>query len=426
MSTALAIGAVSAVLRNILDNGLVDAAVAVGAPVKVTAIAPDLIQLDDATAPPQLNLFMYRVTPNSGYRNVGLPSREGATRLSNPPLALNLHYLLTAYGQADLQAEILLGYGMHLLHERPFLDRDTIRKALSFTPLDPTILPDAFRDPPAANLAEQLEALRITFEPMDTEELSRMWSATQSHYRPSAGYEVSVVLIEATQPATAPLPVLTRTVEATPALVPPYPTITAVEPSGGKEVAELGDVVTLRGHHLDGTSTVVRFSHRLVATPHEMAIGTVTDAGAIEVTLPTGAGANADWPAGIWSVTASLMRPGDLAPRQTNTVAVLLAPTPDLGDEVVTRDGSTGAVIVTLDVTPHVRPEQTAVLAIGTAEAVAPARTATEDQLTFEFGALPAGEAWVRLRVDGVESPLVDRSTMPPTFIAGRSLTVPS
>ena len=90
MSTALAIGAVSAVLRNILDNGLVDAAVAVGAPVKVTAIAPDLVPLDDATAPPQLNLFMYRVSPNTGYRNAALPSRDGSARLTNPPLALNL------------------------------------------------------------------------------------------------------------------------------------------------------------------------------------------------------------------------------------------------------------------------------------------------------------------------------------------------
>jgi hypothetical protein len=425
MSTALAIGAVSAVLRNILDNGLVGAAPAVGAPVKVTALAPDLIQLDDGAAPPQLNLFMYRVTPNIGYRNAALPSRDGAARLTNPPLALNLHYLLTAYGHADLQAEILLGYGMHLLHERPFLDRDTIRKALSFTPLDPMILPDAFRDPPAANLAEQLEALRITFEPMDTEELSRMWSATQASYRPSAGYEVSVVLIEATEPADSPLPVLTRTVTATPALVPPYPTITAVEPPDAKEVAELGDVVTLRGHHLAGTSGVVRLSHRLVATPHEINVGNVTDPGSVAITLPTGPTANADWPAGIWSVSLEVVPPGEPHARQTNTVAMLLAPTPDLTDEVLNRDGGTGAVTVTLDVTPDVRPEQVAVLAIGTAEATAATRTADASQLTFEFGALSAGPAWVRLRVDGMESPLVDRSVDPPAFIAGRSVTVP-
>jgi hypothetical protein len=423
MSTALAIGAVSAVLRNVLDNGLVDAALAVGAPVKVTALAPDLIELDDPTAPPRLNVFLYRVTPNPGYRNAALPSRDGAARLTNPPLALNLHYLLTAYGSEDLHAEMLLGYGMQLLHERSFLDRDTIRKALSLTPLDPSILPDAFRDPPAANLAEQLESLRISWQPLDTEELSRLWSAMQSHYRPSAAYEVSVVLIEATEPATSPLPVLTRGVTAMPSLLPPYPTITSAAPDG-KDVAELSDVVTLRGHHLDGTGAVVRFEHRLVATPHEVAVGTVAAGDAIEVTLPSGPGANADWPAGIWSVSAALTRPGDTAPRRTNTVALLLAPEPDAGAAVVTRDAG-GAVSVTVGVTPSVRPEQVAVLAVGTAEATAPARTAAADSLTFAYGALPAGEAHVRLRVDGVESPLVDRTASPPVFLAGRSVTVP-
>ncbi|HET8683135.1 MAG TPA: DUF4255 domain-containing protein [Micromonosporaceae bacterium] len=437
MSTALAFGAVSAVLRNVLDNGLVDAALATGAPVKVSAVAPDSIKLDDPVAPPQLNLFLYRVTPNPGWRNMGLPARDaGGQRLGNPPLAVDLHYLVTAYGKADLQAEILLGYAMHLLHERPFLDRAAIRKALSLTPLDPAVLPDAFREPPAAGLADQLEALRVTWEPMDTEEMSRIWSAMQAHYRPSVGYQVSVVLIEATRPATAPLPVLSRGevdlatgrdagVLVTPSLVPPFPAVEAVEAPGGKEAVELGDTLTLRGHHLDGTGVRVRFAHRLLATPHEVLVGTVTDPNRVDVALPTPSGGAATWPAGVWSVTVSLVRPTETLPRQANTVAMLLGPTPDLSTATLVRDGTTGAVTVTFDVVPHVRPEQPAVLALNTAEATAPPRTATVDDLTFAFGALPAGEAWVRLRVDGVQSPLLDRSKTPPVFLAGRSVTVP-
>jgi hypothetical protein len=65
-------------------------------------------------------------------------------------------------------------------------------------------------------------------------------------------------------------------------------------------------------------------------------------------------------------------------------------------------------------------------LAVGTAEAIAPARTTTETQVAFQFGPLPAGAAWVRLRVDGIESALVDRSVTPPEFLADRSLEVPS
>ena len=70
------------------------------------------------------------MTPNQGWRNVNLPSRNGTgERLTNPPLALNLHYLLTAYGAQDFNAEILLGYAMQLLHETPVFARRDIRLA---------------------------------------------------------------------------------------------------------------------------------------------------------------------------------------------------------------------------------------------------------------------------------------------------------
>lgn len=197
MSSALAIGAVSAVLRNLLDNGVVNAGPAIGT-IKVTAIAPDTIKLDDPDAPPSLNLFLYRVTPNQGWRNASLPGNGAGARQSNPPLALDLHYLLTAYGVSDFQAEILLGYGMHVLHERPVLDHAAIRTALDPSPLGASILPLAFQALTASDLADQVEAVTVTLEPTDTEEMSRLWSAMQAHYRPTASYVVSVVLIGAT------------------------------------------------------------------------------------------------------------------------------------------------------------------------------------------------------------------------------------
>jgi Pvc16 N-terminal domain len=210
MSSPLAIGAVSAVLRNLLDNGLIDVGAPLGS-VKVTAVAPDTIKLDDADAAPSLNIFLYRTSANQGWHDAGLPAYgANGTRASNPPLALDLHYLLTAYGNADLQAEILLGYAMHVLHERPVLDRTAIRTALDPSPLDASILPQELQALVASDLADQVEAVTVTPEPMDTEEMSRLWSAMQAHYRPTAGYLVSVVLIEARKPARTPLPVLSR------------------------------------------------------------------------------------------------------------------------------------------------------------------------------------------------------------------------
>src|SRR5215813_1058101 len=127
-----------------------------------------------------------------------LPSRSAVTgeRLSNAPLALDLHYVLTAYGKADFQAEILLGYAMHLLHERPVLDRAAIRRALNPSPLDVSMLPPAFQALTASDLADQVELIKITPATMSSDDMSKLWAAIQSHYRPSSAYQVSVVLIE--------------------------------------------------------------------------------------------------------------------------------------------------------------------------------------------------------------------------------------
>ena len=426
MSSPLAIGAVSAVLRNLLDNGLVD----IGAPlspVNVTAVAPDRVDLEDTDAPPSLNLFLYRTSPNQGWAQVGLPGFDGnGTRVSRPPLALNLHYLLTAYGTSDFQAEILLGYAMHLLHERPVLDRAAIRRALDPSPLGPSILPPAFQALTASDLADQLESVTLTQEPMDTEEMSRLWSAIQAHYRPTASYLASVVLIEARRPVRTPLPVLTRGLVVEPSLLPPYPTILRVVPDASQPAARLGEEVRLEGHHLSGTGAVVRFAHRLLDEPNEVAVGASPDTTGIDLTLPTGAGAEEDWPAGIYLVSASLVRPGETDPRTTNVAAMLLAPEPLLGTANVVRDATTRNVTVTLDVRPELRPAQDARLTLGGHTAGVEPHPAQTGTVSFELGDVPPGPQWVRLTVDGVESLLVDREAEPPEFDATQSLTVPA
>ena len=66
---------------------------------------------------------------------------------------------------------------------------------------------------------------------------------------------------------------------------------------------------------------------------------------------------------------------------------------------------------------PQVRPEQTAVLALGTSTAVAARRTLATDPLDFEFpGTLAAGTHWLRLRVDGVDACSSTSRSSPPSF----------
>ena len=131
MSNALALAGVTAVIKDLLDSGLIDHQVhdKMGVGVTVSALAPDSIQVAN-DAPPRLNLFLHQVTPNAAWRNSGFPTHNAAgQRVSNAPLALDLHYLLTAYGSADLQAEVLLGYAMQLLHETPVLARQALKRS---------------------------------------------------------------------------------------------------------------------------------------------------------------------------------------------------------------------------------------------------------------------------------------------------------
>ncbi|MDB9530751.1 Pvc16 family protein, partial [Nodularia spumigena CS-1038] len=73
MSTALSIVAVTAVLKDLLENGLVSDSITAGVgDVLVSALPPDLIKVgSDERA--QLNFFLYQVRQN---RNVDWVSKE--------------------------------------------------------------------------------------------------------------------------------------------------------------------------------------------------------------------------------------------------------------------------------------------------------------------------------------------------------------
>jgi hypothetical protein len=211
MSGALAIAGVTATLKDLLNDGLLDHDLSSVGSFSVTAQAPDRITTG-STETNLLNIFLYQITPNLGWRNADLPSRDGrGNRLSNPPLALDLHYLVTAYGTQDMNAEVLLGYAMQLLHETPVITREQLRIVLGTPlPVDGTLVPGRFGTLSAEDLADQVELIKITPSYLTSEELSKLWTAMQARYRPSMAYMVSVVLIQAEGGARVPPPVLQR------------------------------------------------------------------------------------------------------------------------------------------------------------------------------------------------------------------------
>jgi hypothetical protein len=448
MSSPLAIGAVSAVIRNLLDNGMIEAGAAIGATVNVSAVAPDVIDTENPEEPPRLNLFLHQVTQNAAWRNAQMPSRDPVRgdRLTNQPLALDLHYVLTAYARQDFQAEILLGYAMHLLHERPVLDRAAIRRALDPSPLDASMLPPAFQAVAASDLADQVEQIKITPAGMTNDEMSKLWSAIQTHYRPSSAYHVSVVLIEGTKPQRNPLPVLSRGpvdpvtqrdrgVVVNPDLLPPLPTLFTAEPPAKKNSAALGDTVTITGVRLAGSGHRIELTHRLLAAPIEL-VPTAPNAAAtsIDFTLPNDAGAQTVFASGQWAVSLRFTPTGELNPRETNAIPLLLSPVPVIAADVplglpaanVTRGGAPPVVTVTMRSRPQVRLEQRATLILDTVEATALPRANASDPLVFNFSnSVAAGTHWLRLRADGAESTLLDKSGPAPVFDPSQQITVP-
>jgi hypothetical protein len=448
MSSPLAIGAVSAVLRNLLDNGLIEAGAAMGTTVNITAVAPDTIDLNNVEEPPRLNLFLHQVTSNSGWRNAALPSRDAVTgeRLTNAPLALDLHYLLTAYGRADFQAEILLGYAMHLLHERPVLDRAAIRRALDPSPLDVSMLPPAYQALAASDLADQVEQIKITPAAMGHDEMSKLWTAIQTHYRPSSAYQVSVVLIQGTKAGRSPLPVLSRGkvdpvtkrdrgVVVNPDLLPPLPTLFTAELPAEKSSAVLGDTVTITGVRLAGTGHRVHLAHRLLSAPVELIPSAPNAAGTImTVTLPNDVPAQSTFIPGQWVLSVVFTPTGELNPRETNAIPLVLAPAPVIAADGVlglpaataTRGGVPPTVTVTMASRPQVRTQQRVSLLLDAVEAVALPRANPADLLVFQFSnTLAGGDHWVRLRVDGADSVLLDKSGPAPIFDPSQQITVP-
>jgi Pvc16 N-terminal domain len=203
MSNGLAIAATTAVFKNLLEDGLVqNSALSSMGNVLVTTLPPDQISIG-VDGEPQLNLFLYQVSQNRNANLAGCDrstySSDRSLQVENPPLAINLHYLLTAYGNKDFQTEMLLGFVMQLMHQTPILSNDAIRAALNHVASTNRtgLLAQAIESASVADLAKQLGQVQITPNLFDTEQMSRLWSLLQSSYRPSIAYEVSMVFIGA-------------------------------------------------------------------------------------------------------------------------------------------------------------------------------------------------------------------------------------
>jgi hypothetical protein len=415
MSDYLAVGGVSAVLKALLNTGLSEGgpATVLVSPPGITNKAPDLI-VTGPDEPAQLNLFMYYASINPALRNIGLPSMNSSgAQLSNPPLAINLHYLVTAYGANQFDPEILLAFAMQVFHNTPVVPRDVIQSALSAlasgSPSNEQQLISA------STLASQIEHIRITPEALTTEEIYRLWTAFQTSYRPTTSYQVSVVVIQNTASFQSNLPVQNRSLVALPSI---GPVISSVSPT----LIAPGQTLTISGSSfLSGapSNTLVSFDE---GTP--IAVATV-QGNLIRVVVPSNLEAgtcnvrvmcNVTFPS---SATAHPCFASNPVPFQL--IPVIQTPSPAPVPPAPLYSAAQGATL-NITVSPAVGNLQTVVVYIGN-QAIQPVQgplgppsTSTTVSVTVP-ATIAVGTYPLRVEVDGAQSQLTqDTNIASPTY----------
>jgi Pvc16 N-terminal domain len=191
-TSGLSLASVTAVIKHLIENGLASRNVTsqLGGDVTISALPPDRIPSGgDERA--QLNIFLHQVTPHVTLARARDESRGGMI----PALSVELHYLITAFGAQDYQSEILLGHAIGVLHEASTLTSEQVRELLKAvsTSADRRVVPPALATLAQSDLADQIDELRILPEFLNSEEISKLWSALQARFRPSVTYKVTSV-----------------------------------------------------------------------------------------------------------------------------------------------------------------------------------------------------------------------------------------
>jgi hypothetical protein len=247
----LAIGAVTKAVAELLSKKMNKPPLLGGAVPKVTTLPPDDERVSENDG---VNLFLYRVSVNPFLSNTDWRGdKQNPKGKKRPPLALTLHYLLTAYAKKadgaamdDVTAQQLLGNAMTILHEYPVLN--DVHDSDFDANLDAQFAPE---------LRNSFEKIKVSIIPTTTmEEFSKIWTSLSKAHRLSVLYDVSLAQIAPLAPTPAPAPPVQGIrlgVETKGA-----PVVESVSPPAGAA----GTQVTIKGSNLKehGSQTYVTSS----------------------------------------------------------------------------------------------------------------------------------------------------------------------
>jgi Pvc16 N-terminal domain len=395
MSDTRAIAAVTVTLRHRLQQALLGT----GAGVSVTRPGAD----GNGQPSASVNLFLYQTTPNAAWRNDDLPTRRPDGRLvRRPQAALDLHYLLSFYGEdTTFVPQRLLGRVTRTLHAAPVLSRALVAEALAAAAVDADL---SATDLPDSDLADAVELVRITPAVLTLEELSKLWSIFfQTPYALSVAYQASVVLVEADTETPEPgLPVSRRNIYVLPFR---QPLVERVESSAGPQAPIVWDTTLhVLGRQLRGQAVRVRIGESTVEPVSVDNTKIVVDLASIP------AGGRRGGVTGLQVLQDVLLGTPATPHRgfESNVAAFVYRPT------LSSITASDPQATVSFDVTPPVRAKQRLTLLLDqhvgdAARSYSFVMKPPATDLTtvdFPISDVETGDYFVRLRVDGAESPL--------------------
>lgn len=395
MSDARCIEALTETLRSIVDTGA--AAVLPGSRA-ITLPPHDVAPSQD----PRVNVFLYQAEIDGALRNTD-PVNTTPGQYGHPALPLVLHYLITPYAADadDVVAHRLLGGALQALHSHPLLTA--------------TDLADVA---PYSDVHQQVESVRIVWQPLNDKDIYSLWSIFQAPYRISVAFEVRVVLIDSLSTGTAPLPVLRRGAAGRGPVVGAsvgYPELVGFTAPLGQQAARSGEIVTLHGSTLGATTVTVLFTHPVLAEPLLITPDSATG-NTVTFTVPP------DIPAGYGTVALDLQSPG--TEQLSNDLP--FAVSPQITSALPATVAAAGAAAtLTLTCRPNLRVGQKCTVLIGGEPIAGPAVTTDTGTITFTIPKRAAGTFPLRLRIDGTDSRLItDRTVVPPTFDPAQTVTV--
>ena len=388
MSNHLAIAAVTATLRNLLQNAL--SAELVGG--TATAVHPSAAGLPDRG----VNVFLFQTAPNVAWRNADLPTRSRDGRVVQRPVtALDLHYLLTFYGSdADLEPQRALGIVARTLHAQSVLTPAAIRAAITATAGG-----DAAHYLLGSDLHDAPERVTLTPLPFSLEELSKLWSVlVQTPYVLSMAYLASVVRIEADETPQRALPVRIRTVAARPfrrAVVDRV--VAAADP---RLPVVMGETARLVGSGLGGAVASVRVGPAELPAVTGSVRASRLDVALSDPALRAGVlGVQVVYDDGTESTVAPLvLRPAITVEPGATADAVTVSFSPPVGRRQRVR-----LLLNTRPEGPPVADPLAFVFDAPDGNGVAEGADEAS-QVTFPIADVPAGDYLVRVSVDGAET----------------------